>query len=210
MKKLNCLLRAAVPLTMLGVLAGPMLAQFQGITGVSVSLDVVNNINGKSLHDQRGIGFTVYSAKFLCGTIQPTIVPPIPTLPELGADLLAPGTYFTVINILNPNPLAHAKFTPAAVQTKPLGQVQDKSSFGFPVDLPEQQGFDLDCASILKFFHPDITPATARNMLFHTFIKGYVMLQQSGGQTGELEVTAVYTLKDVQDGKAPGPPIELF
>ncbi len=210
MKKLNGLLRAAVLLAMLGVLAGPMLAQFQGITGVSVSLDVVNNINGRILHDDRGLPITVYSAKFLCGTIQPTIVPPIPALPELGGDLLAPGTYFTTITILNPHPLAHAKFSPGAVQTKPLGQVQDKSSFGLPFDLAEQQGIELDCASILKFFHPDITPATARNLLFHSFIKGYVMLQQTAAQHGELEVTAVYTLKDVQDGKPPGPPIELF
>jgi hypothetical protein len=103
-----------------------------------------------------------YAVKFVCGRSEGRVV--------------APGVYFTAINVHNPNEKGigfKKKFAIALPGERP-GPV---SKF-FDAKLGPDEAFEIDC--------PDILRRTGRNA---GFLKGFVVIESSL----ELDVVAVYT-----------------
>ncbi len=103
-----------------------------------------------------------YAVKFVCGKAE--------------GDVVAPGTYFTAINVHNPGTRGlgfRKKFAVALPGERP-GPV---SRF-FDAKLGPDQAFEIDCRDILQ-----------RSETHSSFLKGFVVLQTAQ----ELDVVAVYT-----------------
>jgi hypothetical protein len=102
-----------------------------------------------------------YAAKFVCGKSDGTVV--------------APGIYFTAINVHNPGtkPVSFRKKVAIALAGEHPGPV---TQF-FPAGLKPDQAFEIDC--------PDI----ARLAQMSSFLKGFVVLESEA----ELDVVAVYS-----------------
>jgi hypothetical protein len=110
-----------------------------------------------------------YAVKFLCGVVSPdTRGQPAP---------LAPGQYWTAINIHNPEKCRGARFRWKAVVAAPLGQEP-----AIPV-MQRQQVLGPDLA--LEIDCHQISHAVPRA----PFLKGYVVIESDV----ELDVVAVYT-----------------
>jgi hypothetical protein len=111
-----------------------------------------------------------YAAKYVCGVASSNA--------GAGAGIVAPGAYFTSINVHNPNKEAVdiQKFFDVA-----LASEQQGGRIAGPVkaSLKPQEAFEIECADIIK--HLDQNPKL--------FWKGFVTLQCSG----PLDVVAVYT-----------------
>jgi hypothetical protein len=111
-----------------------------------------------------------YAAKFVCGIAPGGTANP---------GIVAPGKYFTAINVHNPNA------TPTIVQFKKLFVIALPSekqggtiSNSFPAALKAQEAWEIECGDIVK--HLGFTGS---------FVKGFVMLFTPV----ELDVVAVYT-----------------
>lgn len=102
-----------------------------------------------------------YAVKFVCGS---------PVVP-----VVAPGEYFTAINVHNPaeRPVSFRKKVAIALPGEKAGRV---SKF-FEAQLKGDEAFEIDCQDILK--HADA----------QGFLKGFVVLETPS----ELDVVAVYT-----------------
>ncbi len=152
---------------------------FHGV-GAGVSIDV-ENITPKLIDE--GL---VYSAKFVCGTISDSItVSPL----ESSGQPLAPGTYFTAINIHNPNEDV-AEFARKAVVTNSQGPVSARIGRLSLDTLGPNEGIEYDCSEISGLLELDSLPE---------FLKGFVVIRISPHT--ELDVTAVYTLRTVISDK---------
>lgn len=111
-----------------------------------------------------------YAVKIVCGR-NPAVQPPPPQL--------APGQYFTIVNIHNPN--LGAKLTwkaSAALLDKPGPVTPFKPMFGLAYD----ESIDLDCTSVRKWF-------AANNLPVPALLTGFLVIQSHQ----ELDVVAVYT-----------------
>jgi|HubBroStandDraft_6_1064221.scaffolds.fasta_scaffold810038_2 hypothetical protein len=111
----------------------------------------------------------LYAAKYVCGD---------PTGPVVTAGVVAPGRYFTSINVHNPNAQAiefQKKFDIALPNENPDGKI----SAVVNASLKPDAAFEIECADILG--HLD--------MKLPTFAKGFVMLRSAQ----PLDVVAVYT-----------------
>jgi hypothetical protein len=118
----------------------------------------------------------VYAAKYVCGD---------PTGPEVTAGVVAPGRYFTSINVLNPNAQAiefQKKFDIALPNENPDGKV----SSAVTANLKPDSAFEIECADILAHLE----------MKLPTFAKGFVMLRSAQ----PLDVVAVYSVAASQTG----------
>jgi hypothetical protein len=133
----------------------------------------------------------VYSAKFLCGLINP-IPGATPPAPADGAPL-GPGLYLTAVNIYNPNDIA-VEFGKRAIVAFP----QHTKKFGAPKDavfegLHAHLGVEVDCLDFLRLL------GEAQNeQIFdfkHPFLKGFVEVRTQAGSP-QLVVVAVYTVTD--------------
>lgn len=102
-----------------------------------------------------------YAVKFVCGTPQVPVV--------------APGEYFTAINVHNPSerPVSFVKKIAIALPGEKAGRV---SRF-FEAQLKSDEALEIDCPDILR--HADQ----------QGFLKGFVVLETPS----ELDVVAVYT-----------------
>jgi len=109
-----------------------------------------------------------YAVKFVCGRSVPNaqVTPPV-----------APGFYFTAINVHNPNP-GPIEFRKKFAQALP-NQKAGRVSRLFPAALKEDEAFEVDCPEISRGL--DVRPGT--------FVKGFVVLQTER----EIDVVAVYT-----------------
>jgi hypothetical protein len=110
-----------------------------------------------------------YTAKYVCG---------VPTGPEVTAGIVAPGRYFTSINVLNPNGKQvefEKKFDLALPNENPDGRISEVVKATLKAD----GAFEIECADILG--HLD--------MKLPTFAKGFVVLRSAQ----PLDVVAVYT-----------------
>jgi hypothetical protein len=112
-----------------------------------------------------------YAVKIVCGA---------PDRPAL-----APGVYFTAINVHNPSGEA-IKFQYKIVLTLPLVAPGPISQF-FPATLKGDQALEIDCTDIARRAPP----------IHSRFFKGFVVIQ---GQT-ELDVVGVYTATASADGR---------
>jgi hypothetical protein len=103
-----------------------------------------------------------YAVKFICG--------------KSDSGVVAPGTYFTAVNVHNPakEPVAFRKKFAVALPGERPGRV---SRF-FEAKLGPDEAFEIDCADILQ-----------RTGVGRGFLKGFVVLES----VSELDVVAVYT-----------------
>jgi hypothetical protein len=117
-----------------------------------------------------------YAVKIVCGSIPPAGAAPGP---------VAPGFYFTAINIHNPSKCDTVAFRWKAAQALPLkaGTVSLFST----VSIGPDQALEIDNPQILSLFPPPIP-----------FVKGFVVIQSPE----ELDVVAVYSV--AQAANAPG------
>ena len=107
-----------------------------------------------------------YAAKFICGKSR--------------GDVVAPGVYFTAINVHNPTGRGFGfrkKFVIAPPFEKP-GPPPNVAG----ADLGPDQAFEIDCEDILKHLVVGEQPTPA-------FVKGFVVIESRA----ELDVVAVYT-----------------
>jgi hypothetical protein len=109
-----------------------------------------------------------YAVKFVCGRspANAQVTPPV-----------APGFYFTAINVHNPNP-GPIEFRKKFAQALP-NQKAGRVSRLFPASLKEDEAFEVDCPEISRGL--DIRPGV--------FVKGFVVFQTEL----EIDVVAVYT-----------------
>jgi hypothetical protein len=103
-----------------------------------------------------------YAAKFVCGRSDGPVV--------------APGQYFTAINVHNPT-YKPVKFRMKVAVALPGLQPGPVSSF-YSCHLGADQAFEVDCPDIHKLAHSD-----------EPFLKGFVVIESDV----ELDVVAVYT-----------------
>jgi hypothetical protein len=111
----------------------------------------------------------LYRAKFVCG--QPV------------GNTLAPGRYFTVINVHNP--IEDASAEPVSVTSKfavALPQ-QGHTEFGNSFDLASDDVREISCGEIIR------AAGGVANLCSASFCEGFVVLESQA----ELDVTAVYT-----------------
>jgi hypothetical protein len=113
-----------------------------------------------------------YAAKFVCGR---------PTTQQTGNFDIAPGLYYTIINVHNPALAGgvefRKKFALAERDEKP-----GKISEWIPVFLKADQAMQINCGNIYK--HLGIVPGT--------FIDGFAVIQMFNTKP-ELDVVGVYT-----------------
>jgi len=156
--------------------------------GVGSSLDV-EVIARKQLDEDT----TVWTAKFLCGTIESSASDP--QLPASPTDPLTPGTYRTAINILGGiSNIFGLKLV--VKEAKPLDEPAGRSAQrNLPAEI-EGKAFEVDCKQITDLLYPPrggVSPPS--------FLKGFVQIRHDpilgpGSEPGRLrgmEVIAVYT-----------------
>ena len=108
-----------------------------------------------------------YAAKYVCGV----------ATSQSGAGIVAPGAYFTSINVHNPSN-EKVEFQKKFVIALPSENPEGKVSQLFAAGLVPDGAFEIECADILK-----------RLGVQQTFVKGFVVLLSRT----ELDVVAVYT-----------------
>jgi len=110
-----------------------------------------------------------YAVKLVCGEVK---VNPTGVYPQV-----APGRYWTAINIHNPDKCRDAHFRWKVVVAQPLGQPVGVPVFQRPVTLAPDTAVEIDCPQVAQTFPPP------------PFVKGYVVIDSDN----ELDVVAVYT-----------------
>lgn len=152
-------------------------AQFSGPTKVAVYspggivyvADQTNN-RIRKIGDDAPAPLYEYAVKFVCGVKGPS------TLSTKAPPVVAPGAYFTAVNVHNPN-AQPVNFKKRFVIALPGEQQGGKISAFFPAALIADEAFEIECPDILQHL----------NVL--GFAKGFVVIQSPS----ELDVVAVYT-----------------
>jgi hypothetical protein len=113
-----------------------------------------------------------YAAKYVCGlSATPAGAPP-------GLTPVAPGYYYTAINVHNPSTTERNQIQKRFVIALPAENVGRKSGFT-QEDLRADDAMEIDCPDIAK--HLDVGVVK--------FAKGFVIIRS----TAELDIVAVYT-----------------
>lgn len=110
-----------------------------------------------------------YAVKLVCGVVAPTGGTPTP---------VAPGRYWTAINIHNPDKCKEAHFRWKVAVAAP-GKAGPVSAYQRTLTLRPDEALEIDCPQVAQAFPP---PAP-------TFVKGYVVIESDI----ELDVVAVYS-----------------
>lgn len=113
-----------------------------------------------------------YAVKVICGPTQ-GVLPPI-----------APGRYFTAVNLHNPSDTTATLQFKVAISSKPHPDtvLVGGAVSGFrPSQLRPDQATEIDCAHVIALANM-VAPKTS-------FVKGFVVIQSRS----ELDVVAVYT-----------------
>ena len=120
-----------------------------------------------------------YAVKFVCGT-QTT----------KNVAVVAPGVYFTAINVHNPSKegVKFKKKVAIALSAEKGGPISALVDAGLSSD----QAFEIDCPDILKIVGPEILKGLGNP----TFLKGFVVIQSAI----ELDVVTVYTAAGTASG----------
>ncbi len=126
---------------------------------------------------QQPLPIVEYAVKFVCGRPPVTAVPPV-----------APGRYFTAINVHNPADRSVA-FRKKFAVALPLERAGEISRF-FDAELGPDEAFEIDCEDVYRAFPP--TPGVPATQLRPRFLKGFAVIQLAD-TVAELDVVAVYT-----------------
>jgi hypothetical protein len=110
-----------------------------------------------------------YAVKFVCGSALPTA----PAAPHP----VAPGTYFTAIDVHNPNS-GTINFTKKFARALPNQQAGAVTQL-FPATLKSDQAFEVECTGITNKLQ----------MQPQSFVTGFAVFQSAD----ELDIVAVYT-----------------
>src|SRR5947209_5176431 len=110
-----------------------------------------------------------YAVKVVCGEV--------PAPQDTAPTPVAPGRYWTAINIHNPNKCQQANFRWKVAVASP-GQPGPISAYSRTMPLRPDEALELDCQQIMKAFTQP-----------PKFLKGYVVIESDV----ELDVVAVYT-----------------
>jgi hypothetical protein len=112
-----------------------------------------------------------YAVKVVCGTVTPS--------PTAVPTPVAPGRYWTAINIHNPDKCRNATFRWKVVVAPTLNQTPAATpQFQRPRTLRPDEAVEIDCQNVIGAISPP-----------PPFIKGYVVVESNV----ELDVVAVYT-----------------
>lgn len=111
-----------------------------------------------------------YAVKIVCGQVDASI--------EASLTPVAPGRYWTAINIHNPDKCQNATFRWKVVVAKPLGSDVLTPVYQRPVVLRPDTALEIDCQQVMRTF-----PQPPK------FVKGYVVIESDI----ELDVVAVYS-----------------
>jgi hypothetical protein len=137
---------------------------------LAIALAVIA-LGASAAHAQVNYKFE-YAAKFVCGlsVLSPGAVPG--TLP------VAPGYYYTAVNVHNPSTTENNQIQKRFVIALPGEAVGRKSGF-VPEDLRADDAMEIDCPDIVRRL----------DIRIGQFVKGFVVIRS----TAELDVVAVYT-----------------
>jgi hypothetical protein len=174
----------------LTILASPAQAQSTRVEGAAgVSLDV-ETILPKTIGANTSRS-TVFSAKFLCGRIRDRAEN------ESRADdstaPLARGTYFTAINVRNPNPFS-LKFIKKTVETRSQGEPRGEVGTGVTEALAADQGIEIDCKDIRTLLGSSLAERDSSD-----FVKGFVVITIPGLPDVLFDVVGVYAVESSFD-----------
>jgi hypothetical protein len=111
-----------------------------------------------------------YAVKLVCGVV---------SIGPTGAAPLAPGRYYTAINIHNPQKCDDAHFRWKVVVANPLNMQPAVPDYQRPRMLAPDYAVEIDCQQIMQTFPAPPPP----------FVKGWVVIESDC----ELDVVAVYT-----------------
>lgn len=135
-----------------------------------VSLAALTALTLPSLAAAQPVAPLEYAVKIVCGR-NPPVQPPPPQL--------APGQYFTIVNIHNPNEGAKLTWKVSLAELNKPGAVSPfQPMFGLKYD----ESIDFDCTSVRKWLSANNIPAPA-------LMTGFLVIQSHQ----ELDVVAVYT-----------------
>jgi hypothetical protein len=157
--------------------------------GVGVSLDV-ETIFHKTIRADTTRS-TVFSAKFLCGRIRDR--GENESRADDSATSLAPGTYFTAINVHNPNPFS-LKFIKRALETKSQRDPRGEVGTGVTEALAPNQGVEIDCKDIRTLLGRSVPDRNGSD-----FVKGFVVITIPGLPDIPFDVVGVYTVESAFD-----------
>jgi hypothetical protein len=121
-----------------------------------------------------------YATKFLCGVPQP---------PDTAILPVAPGRYFTAINVHNPTD-ATVRFRRKFAVALPLEAGPIRGFFY--AELGADQALEIDCEDILNAFPPRPIPLPFPPTRRARFLKGFAIIQPIDSAV-ELDIVAVYT-----------------
>lgn len=113
-----------------------------------------------------------YAVKLVCGVVSPSPAGGAPTP-------VAPGRYWTAINIHNPDKCHEAHLRWKVVVAAPLGQTPAVPVYQRPSVLGPDLALEIDCRRVMQTFPPPVP----------TFVKGYVVIESDI----ELDVVAIYS-----------------
>lgn len=122
-----------------------------------------------------------YATKFVCGVPQSSDSATLP---------VAPGRYFTAINVHNPTD-ATVRFRKKFAIALPLDEVGPIRGF-FYSELGADHAVEIDCQDILNAFPPRPFPLPPPPIRRVRFLKGFAIIQPVDSAV-ELDVVAVYT-----------------
>jgi hypothetical protein len=147
-------------------------------TLIPTSLIAALTLTSAAVAQQRPVN--EYATKFLCGVPQP---PDTATLP------VAPGRYFTAINVHNPTD-ATVRFRRKFAVALPLEAGPIRGFFY--AELGADQALEIDCEDILNAFPPRLIPLPFPPTRRARFLKGFAIIQPIDSAV-ELDIVAVYT-----------------
>ncbi len=176
-----------------------VLALFMAVLGTAAQAQVVPGPGGGMIVP---IPTDVYAVKFLCGTYTGGGASGV-----IREGPVKPGNYQTAINIHNPNPTATILFTKKAVLM--FDSLNPPTDFERPMPpgpkieagLKPDWGMEIDCPDIRAVLLNQPVPPGAE-----PFIKGWVVIEVSGGKPLPLDVVAAYTAHGFSEGDPTVPP----
>lgn len=179
----------------LGILFAAFIIAATPVSSLAQSA-AAGNIDIESISPVNISGDLTYSGHFLCGTISPD--PDLQQFPaESSEELLAPGTYLTILNIHNPHPRN---------QQLELTVARNTSLSSFFLSIIDHEVIEFNCLSFLDFLGIEDTDKERRERLKRDFFRGVIAIRVER----ELQVMQINSLQHVVTPTVPSEIRSLF